>query len=62
MLAQQLSKSRRIFIRREKTRIRKSVSDNMEQEKQIGALYEKLGVSITILKPKEVIKEPVTAK
>ena len=57
MAPQQLSKSRRIFIRREKTRIRKSVLDKAEQEKQIAAIYEKLGVSITILKPKEVIKD-----
>ena len=50
-MTQQLSKSQRIFIRREKMRIRKDILDIGEQNKQITALYEKLGVSI--LKSKE---------
>ena len=34
-----LSKSRRIFIRREKARIRRNVLDLKEQEKLISGLY-----------------------
>jgi hypothetical protein len=33
------SKSKKIFLRREKARIRRSVFDLKEQEKQISALY-----------------------
>ncbi len=62
MARQQLSKSRRIFIRRAKTHIRKNTSDKKEQKKQITALYEKLGVAFNIPEPKEVIKDITTAK
>ena len=62
MSAQQLSKSRRIFIRRAKMRIRKNISDKKEQEKQITALYEKFGVAFNIPEAKEVIKDTTTAK
>lgn len=34
-----ISKSRKIFIRREKARIRRNVFDIKEQEKLIGDLY-----------------------
>jgi hypothetical protein len=34
-----ISKSRKTFIRREKARIRRDVFDLKEQEKQISALY-----------------------
>ena len=34
-----LSKSRRTFIRREKARIRRDISDVKEQEKLISGLY-----------------------
>lgn len=34
-----ISKSRKTFIRREKARIRRTVVDLKEQEKQISALY-----------------------
>jgi len=34
-----ISKSRKIFLRREKARIRKNVFDLKEQEKLISALY-----------------------
>jgi hypothetical protein len=34
-----ISKSRKTFIRREKARIRRDVSDVKEQEKLISALY-----------------------
>lgn len=59
-MKQQLSKSQRIFIRREKMRIRKNTSDTAEQKKKITALYEKFGVSI--LKQKEADKDTETAK
>ncbi|MCP6726890.1 MAG: hypothetical protein KJI69_02515 [Patescibacteria group bacterium] len=60
MVRQQLSKSRRIFIRREKMRIRKNISDKIEQKKQITAIYEKFGISI--LESKEVTKDTKTVK
>ncbi|HEA84461.1 MAG TPA: hypothetical protein ENI04_00555 [Candidatus Wildermuthbacteria bacterium] len=60
MVRQQLSKSRRIFIRREKMRIRKNISDKIEQKKQIIAIYEKFGISI--LESKEVTKDTKTVK
>ena len=62
MTRQQLSKSRRIFIRREKTRIRKNTPDKEEQEKQITALYEQFGVVLPVAEQKEVIKDTTTAK
>ena len=62
MAKQQLSKSQRIFIRRAKMRIRKDISDKIEQEKQISALYEKFGVSFSIPEPKEIIKDTVEVK
>ena len=62
MATQQLSKSRRIFIRREKMRIRKNTSDKAEQEKQITALYEKFGVAFTIAESKEVVKDTTSVK
>jgi hypothetical protein len=34
-----ISKSRKIFLRREKSRIRRTVFDLKEQEKMISALY-----------------------
>jgi hypothetical protein len=37
-----LSRSRKIFIRREKARIRRKVSDLKEQEKLISGLYPKV--------------------
>jgi hypothetical protein len=40
MKKNKLSKSKRIFIRREKARIRRSVSDLKEQEKLISGLYQ----------------------
>jgi hypothetical protein len=39
MVIKNFSKSRRIFIRREKARIRRNVFDLKEQEKLISALY-----------------------
>lgn len=39
MNTNKLSKSTRIFIRREKVRIRRNVSDLKEQEKLISGLY-----------------------
>ena len=59
-MEQKLSKSQRIFIRREKARIRKNISDKTEQKQKITAIYEKFGVSI--LNPKEVDKDTATAK
>jgi len=37
-----ISKSRKTFLRREKSRIRRSVADLKEQEKMIEALYPKI--------------------
>jgi hypothetical protein len=42
MNTKKLSKSTRIFIRREKARIRRSVFDSKEQEKLISELYPKI--------------------
>jgi len=42
MNTNKLSKSTRIFIRREKARIRQNVSDLNEQKKLIGGLYPKV--------------------
>ncbi len=42
MNTKKLSKSTRIFIRREKARIRRNVFDLKEQEKLISELYPKI--------------------
>jgi len=42
MKTKTLSRSRKIFIRREKARIRRNVSDLKEQEKLINGLYLKV--------------------
>jgi hypothetical protein len=42
MNTNKLSKSTRIFIRREKARIRQNISDLKEQEKLISGLYLKV--------------------
>ena len=42
MNTNKLSKSTRIFIRREKARIRRNISDLKEQEKLISGLYLKV--------------------
>ena len=62
MERQQLSKSKRIFIRKEKARIRKHIFNKAEQEKQIGALYEKLSVGSADLGQKRAVKNTVTEK
>jgi hypothetical protein len=42
MNTKKLSKSTRIFIRREKARVRRNVFDLKEQEKLISELYQKI--------------------
>jgi hypothetical protein len=42
MKTNNISKSMRTFIRKEKARIRRDVSDLKEREKQIGDLYPKI--------------------
>ena len=42
MNTNKLSKSTRIFIRREKSRIRRNISDLKEQERLISGLYQKV--------------------
>lgn len=42
MSTKTLSRSRKIFIRREKARIRRNVSDLKEQERLINGLYPKV--------------------
>jgi len=48
MTKSQLSKSTRVFIRREKTRIRREFWDLEEQKEKIKKLYERFGMIIGV--------------